>query len=175
MTTKFDRISIAKLKIVASRSQETVCFTGVLVFDGKEIAKLANEGRGGCTSIHALKNCDGLLVGAKRWAKSLPAEKSSHPEIGDLPMDLEFAVSILVSEMDVARMYAADFKKSCKKGGFIMDGQAYTMKKVDFSKMDDAQRGDLIARMKAKYPTAQFFAEMSAEEGLSKFIATLSK
>lgn len=175
MTTKFDRISIASLKIVASRSEETVCFTGVLKFDGKAIADLDNDGRGGCTSIRARKGCDDLLKSAKEWAKSLPAEKSSHPEIGDLPMDLEFAVSILVSEMDIARMYAADFKKTAKKGGFIREGRIYTLKGIDFSKIDEAAKARLIASMHDKYENIEILAEMSAEDGLKKFISIMSK
>lgn len=46
------RVSFKSFKEVKALSEETLCFSAVLVFDGKPVATATNRGHGGCTEIH---------------------------------------------------------------------------------------------------------------------------
>lgn len=161
----FDRISVVNLKIVKSRSFETVCFTGALKFDGKTIATLSSEGNGGPTDISAKPGCEAALKEAEAWAKSLPPEKG---QTMDLPMDLEFAVNIIVYEEMNKLELKSQFKKVVRSGGIIRDGKITTFK-VNIDKSADERRR-FLAFVEKTYPTAVILANMSEEEGFKMFM-----
>ncbi|NPY62119.1 hypothetical protein DZ967_024995, partial [Pseudomonas aeruginosa] len=70
--TKQDRITLKNLKVADFASEETLCFTATIVFDGIPIAEARNDGHGGSTFLHALNGKAALLAQAEAFAKGLP-------------------------------------------------------------------------------------------------------
>lgn len=71
--TKQDRITLKNLKVADFASEETLCFTATIVFDGTPIAEARNDGHGGSTFLRALNGkttllalCQGLAACAAR-------------------------------------------------------------------------------------------------------------
>ncbi|CDF84881.1 Conserved hypothetical protein [Pseudomonas knackmussii B13] len=70
--TKQDRITLKNLKVADFASEETMCFSATVVFDGTPIAEARNDGHGGSTFVHALNGKAALLAQAEAFAKGLP-------------------------------------------------------------------------------------------------------
>lgn len=45
-------LSLKKVKYYAELSEETPCYTAELYMDGKKVATIKNDGRGGSTDVH---------------------------------------------------------------------------------------------------------------------------
>ena len=160
-----DRLQISKLKVVKSHSFETLCFTAELSFDGKVIATVKNQGTGGPNFFRAKPGCVELLRAAEEYAKSLPAEKS---DFGDLPMDLDFAIGLIVEEQNRKAELKKEFQKVAKKCGFIRNGQIFTFPiKVELK--DSPERRELFARIHSQRPGIQILAEMEESVAFEKF------
>src|SRR3546814_4119179 len=69
---KQDRIALKNLKVAQFASEETLCFTATVLFDGVAIAQARNDGRGGATFLHALEGKAAQLSDAGQFAKGLP-------------------------------------------------------------------------------------------------------
>ncbi|MGV8241887.1 hypothetical protein ACV331_35065, partial [Pseudomonas aeruginosa] len=63
---------LKNLKVADFASEETLCFTATVVFDGTPIAEARNDGHGGSTFLRALNNKTTLLAQAEAFAKELP-------------------------------------------------------------------------------------------------------
>lgn len=68
--TKQDRIMLKNLKVADFASEETLCFTATVVFDGTPIAEARNDGHGGSTFIRALEGRAALLAQAEAFARA---------------------------------------------------------------------------------------------------------
>jgi len=83
--------TLKKLKVHNDMSQETVCFSAEIWFNGRRVGIASNEGHGGCTSIHPsfegiddkspvreslVKRRHAMLKEAEDWASQLPPESS---------------------------------------------------------------------------------------------------
>jgi hypothetical protein len=49
-----ERICLGQFVTHEDRSEETPCFTAIVAVDGKAVARIGNDGRGGCMDIHVL-------------------------------------------------------------------------------------------------------------------------
>ncbi len=67
--TKQDRITLKDLRVSDFASDETLCFTAIVVFDGTPIAEAHNGGNGGSTFLRALDGKKALLAQAEAFAK----------------------------------------------------------------------------------------------------------
>src|SRR3546814_5489329 len=70
--TKQNRITLKSLKVADFASEETMCFSATVVFDGTPIAEARNDGHGGSTFLRALSGKAALLAQAEAFAKGLP-------------------------------------------------------------------------------------------------------
>src|SRR3546814_16233705 len=70
--TKQDRITLKTLKVADFASEETMCFSATVVFDGTPIAEARNDGHGGSTFLRALSGKAALLAPAEDFATGLP-------------------------------------------------------------------------------------------------------
>lgn len=52
ITTPAGSFTLKGIKVVRWMSQETLCFTASVIFNGKNVGEVSNEGSGGCTFIH---------------------------------------------------------------------------------------------------------------------------
>ena len=46
------KLQLKKVKVYDELSEETICFTAELYADGKKVATVKNDGRGGCTDVY---------------------------------------------------------------------------------------------------------------------------
>lgn len=64
------RVDLESLKVVKSRSQETLCYSATVVFDGKAFACLDNDGRGGSTCFYPKDGCETDIAEMKAYMSS---------------------------------------------------------------------------------------------------------
>lgn len=56
------KLQLKKIKIYDELSDETICFTAELYADGKKVATVKNDGRGGCTDVYFTESLKSELV-----------------------------------------------------------------------------------------------------------------
>src|SRR3546814_16899818 len=95
---KQDRIALKSLKVAQFASEETLCFTATVLFDGIAIAQARNNGRGGATFLHALEGKAAQLSEAVQFAKGRHAARFEGGISGKadapLPINQNLAVSL---------------------------------------------------------------------------------
>ena len=64
--TQQDRITLNNLKVADFASEETLCFTATVMFDGRPIAEARNDGHGGSTFVRALQGQAALQGGLQQ-------------------------------------------------------------------------------------------------------------
>ena len=97
--TKQNRITLKNLKVADFASEETLCFTATVVFDGSSIAQARNDGHGGSTFLHALKGKEQLLFEAQAFAKGLPPALLDLDQEGEDPHSINMTLDYLVEEL----------------------------------------------------------------------------
>lgn len=106
------KIELKNIKYAEYLSEETNAFTADVYVNGKRLLYAKNDGRGGSTFYHLHSGADAILLEeAEAYCKALPSEKS---EFGDLKMDLEFKIDLLVDEWIKAKADAKNAKKIAK-------------------------------------------------------------
>ncbi|MBS3685068.1 hypothetical protein [Klebsiella quasipneumoniae] len=53
MTIHQQRITLKSLKVADFASEETLCFTAIVLFDGEPVADASNDGHGGMTFVRS--------------------------------------------------------------------------------------------------------------------------
>ena len=118
---------LRKLKVCNFASQETVCFEAELVKDGKLVAHVSNEGRGGPDRMHFVSpvaRCE-----FEAYLDALPMEPSPYPEISkdDIKVSAEVFINRLIVAIDAKKRLKRWCKtkvvyktKACKKGEWIV-------------------------------------------------------
>lgn len=89
-------IELKKFKSYPRLSEETTAFNAELWIDGKKAADVENDGKGGCNR-EGFTDRD-LQKKFHDHCKSLPPDKS---EYGDLAMDSDLFISLLVAKMEL--------------------------------------------------------------------------
>ncbi|WP_458416146.1 hypothetical protein [Pseudomonas aeruginosa] len=112
-TNTQDRITLKNLKVADFASEETLCFTATVLFDGKPVATASNDGHGGSTRLLALEGQRDRLSEAEAFAASLPPDVSEHVDPNDnacrftIDMTLDYLVDGLANTMHADRSCAA--------------------------------------------------------------------
>ena len=81
-TIQQSRITLRNFKSADFASEETLCFSAIVVFDGKPIAEAKNEGHGGATFFYPHKGAHERFAEAEAFAKSFPPVNSEYAESG---------------------------------------------------------------------------------------------
>ena len=102
------KLTLKNLKVSEHLSEETTAFTATVYIDGKRAFTARNDGRGGENMLESLKEDRGIIDRAQTYFASLPPETS---EYGDLPMSLDFAISLAVDEA----LHLKDMRRCLKK------------------------------------------------------------
>ncbi len=102
-------IVLKSIKVVKSRSEETICFTAVMYVNGSKTADVSNDGRGGSHNFYIHNN--ELFKKAESYTASLPPTDGS---FGPLEMDLELFISMYVGEYLEKKEIEAEYKKMLK-------------------------------------------------------------
>lgn len=94
-------LSIKKLKVNKRMSEETLCFSADVHFDGKKVGEVCNRGHGGPNEYYWPNPDDGKKL--NEWAKSQPTEFDFEK--------LDQLIDDLISEQDKRN----DFMRWCRK------------------------------------------------------------
>lgn len=119
------KIEVKNVKHAAFASQETMCFTADLLVNGQKLGAVRNDGRGGANVFEVYgREVRALMDEADAYCKTLPGVQS---EVGELHMDLEFYVTLLVSR-EVAKKELRNLMKTKIVIQKPMDPETYTCK-----------------------------------------------
>ncbi|MFL9883237.1 hypothetical protein PQR66_09385 [Paraburkholderia agricolaris] len=173
MTINQQRISLKNLKVADFASEETLCFTATVLFDGKPIAQTRNGGHGGGTDLHPLRSTQARLAEAEALAQSLPPFVTSHggpdqsSENFTIEMSLDFLIDLLVSDMHFERKMRASFKRDFgNKAMFVRDGGLRFLKGNVLEKYAD--KTILFAQMRKTFgDSIVILNELPMEEAFS--------
>lgn len=105
------KLSLKNLKVSEHLSEETTAFTATVYIDGKRAFYARNQGHGGENMLDPIiADCAGRkkITSAQEHFRSQPSVAC---EYGDLPMSLDFAVSLAVEEA----LYLKDMKRCLRK------------------------------------------------------------
>lgn len=149
------QFSLKKIEYSARMSEETHCFSAVLVIDGVASFEVSNHGHGGSDIVRALPTAKHTQAEVNAWIKAnLPPDTSYGTT---LEQDLEIVVGELMNEWLMARELRALLRRACV---CIQGPELYTIGKP-------AQ----LAQAKAKYPDAVFLNDKPFDEALRLFRA----
>ena len=154
-----NRVSLRNFKVADFASEETLCFSATVLFDGRPIAEARNDGHGGCTSLRPLEHNRAKLAEAEAFAKTLPPVIIEHDDDSSrnftISVTLEFLVDSLASQTHSDKKLRAAFKRQINNQVlFIRDGKllhlqgvqlkAVTNKSALFSQLRAKQKEDII-------------------------------
>ncbi len=166
--TKQDRITLKNLKVADFASEETLCFTATVVFDGAAIAEVRNDGHGGSTFIRALTGKAALLADAESFAKGLPPALFDPEHEGAEPlsidMSLDFLVDQLADAMHSERKVRTAFNRDIgNKVLFIKDGKLKYLKGIKLKAIADRKAYFAALRDRQDKPIV-ILAELAPEQ-----------
>lgn len=151
------RITLKNLKVADFASEETLCFTATVLFDGMPIAHASNDGHGGATFLHSMPDTRKLLQEAEVFAKSLPAHVTDHPDPADhsrkmiIDITLEYLVDCLAGQIHSGRKLRTLFNRKMRsKVLFCKAGVLFSLNNLK------------PADIKSK---AEFYASLRKKEG----------
>lgn len=151
--TKQNRITLKNLKVADFASEETLCFTATVVFDGVHIAEARNDGHGGSTFVYALNGKAALLAQAEAFAKGLPPAPLALGQEGGDPHFIDITLDLLVDELAGAthakRKLRTAFNRDIgNKVLFVKDGKLLFIKGIKLKAIGD--RTDYFAKLRAR-------------------------
>jgi hypothetical protein len=128
---------LRKVKISVSLSEETLAFTGELWVDGNLVAYASNHGRGGNNSLRHAEGQRDRLREFEAWCLTLPSRKTSY---GDLAMDADFFITLLVTKHDEDKR----LRRRCKTKTLIRLKGANDGEYVEYNRLYSAEFGDWV-------------------------------
>ncbi|ASD11632.1 hypothetical protein [Pseudomonas aeruginosa] len=143
-TIQQDRITLKNLKVAELASEETLCFTATVLFDGIPIAEARNEGHGGTAFIHAKKGKAAQLAEAEQFARSLPPDTLEGGVSGQdaepllIKVTLDYLVDQLAEAMHADRkLRAAYARNTANKVLLVKDGKLLFLKGIKLKAIAD--------------------------------------
>lgn len=166
--TKQNRVTLKGLKVAESASEETLCFTATVVFDGVPIAEAHNDGHGGSTFVRALQGQAVRLAQAEKFAKSLPPTVLDIEREGGEPlhidMTLDFLIDQLADAMHAERKVRTAFNRDIgNKVLFIKDGKLLFLKCIKLKAIADRTAYFAALRSRQDKPIV-ILAELPTDE-----------
>lgn len=155
-TIQQTRVTLKNLKVADFASEETLCFSAVVLFDGKPIAEARNDGRGGCTFMRPLRHSEAQFAEAEVFAKSLPPVVTEYDDPNDpsqrwsTNVTLEYLADHIAEETHADRKIRTAFNRDiANKVLFIKDGRLLFLKGVKLKEIPD--KAALVANLRAKH------------------------
>ena len=102
------KIELKNLKINEAFSEETTCFMADVFVNGKKVGHARNDGRGGCTFIHAYPNQHKLLAEAEKFCSELPKQVI---DFGDRTHEFAQTLDSVVDDLVFAKEKEKEDKK----------------------------------------------------------------
>lgn len=171
------RVSLAKIKHAEFASEETHCFSAEVVFDGRVVALVSNDGHGGSDNWYPARKGETMAdaLNAKMdidaFAATLPPAVCSwngpdgQPE--KMAYDADLLVGTLIEEWSRAKHDKNRIKRAQKllatKTTFIVDGVCRTYKSI--------VPPEIRVRLFEKYPSAEIINDLPFEVAFAKLEA----
>ncbi|WP_454697039.1 hypothetical protein [Achromobacter aegrifaciens] len=159
------------LKEADFASEETLCFSATVVFDGTPIAEARNDGHGGSTFVRALQGQAALLAQAEQFAKSLPPasldieREDEEPLLIDITLD--FLVDQLADAMHAERKLRTAFNRDIgNKVLFVKDGKLLFLKGIKLKAIVDRNAYFASLRARQAQPIV-ILAELAPDEAFA--------
>lgn len=169
------RITLKNLKVAEFASEETLCFSATVLFDGKPIAHAGNDGHGGATFLRPLQEPDARnrLHDAEAFAASLPPDVTDYPDPQDsaskmtLAITLDYLVDCLAEQQHTDKKVRSLFNRDMNnkvlffKGGRLLFVKGIKPKTISdrtafFAKLRARQGDDIV--ILAELPREEAFA-----------------
>lgn len=160
-----NKLSLTALNVHLGLSEETLCFTCNVFWDGRKIGVASNRGHGGMTDIH-FTGAKADIDAARAYADTVPVlevDGSQMTLANGNPMyqGLDGLVDEMASEMDMIKRTTSSLKRLMKTNTvFLADGKELSVK-VAFSPL-------VADKLRAKYPGAVVLNELPIEEAVTK-------
>jgi len=169
--TPQDRITLKNLKVADFASEETLCFTATVVFDGVPIAEAHNDGHGGSTFVRALQGQAALLAQAETFAKGLPPASLDLEREDEEPLFIDITLDFLVDELADAihaeRKLRTAFNRDIgNKVLFIKDGKLKFLKGIKLKAIADRAKYFASLRERQAQPIV-ILAELAPDEAFT--------
>lgn len=124
------RITLRNLKVAEFASEETLCFSATVLFDGKPIAHASNDGHGGSTFLRPLQDPDSRdrLQEAESFAKSLPPDVTDYPDPNDsarkmtIEVTLDYLVDCLAEQQHTDKKVRSLFNRDMNNKVLFLKG-----------------------------------------------------
>ena len=167
------RLTLKSFKTVGWMSEETVCFTAIVLLDGKVIGEAANEGHGGCTFVHYTSKVTEATADA--FAKSIsPLDVKGWDFLADKGFTFDCLVDITV-QAESEKKGTEKLIKKMKKAGIEL--LAYITKDDKHGQYRAFKKGRVTAdnaksladAVKVKPEFKCFLSEMTDAEILAHF------
>ncbi|MBJ7223604.1 MULTISPECIES: hypothetical protein [unclassified Brenneria] len=172
-TIKQDRIALKNLKAADFASEETLCFTATVLFDGIAIAEARNDGQGGMTFVHAHKGKAVKLAEAEQFARSLPPDTLECGTSGEddepivINVTLDYLVDQLAEAMHADRKLRTAYARSINnKVLFVKNGKLLFLKGTKLKAIADQPAFFAALRTRQKEPIV-ILAELPPDEAFA--------
>ncbi|CAI1236409.1 hypothetical protein [Serratia ficaria] len=173
MTIHQQRVNLKGLKVAEFASEETLCFTATVLFDGEPVADASNDGHGGMTFVCARDGKQSKLSEAEQFAASLPPVVTDYDDPQDssrkftFQVTLDYLVDELANAMHADKKVRAAFNRDIgNKVLFVKDGKLLFLKGVRLRTITD--RPAYFDRLRAaqKQPII-ILAELAPDEAFA--------
>jgi len=158
-------IALRNLKVMQSLSDETHCYSAILVVDGVIIGTVENHGQGGADIIHLIPSCRDYNLRALDLviAATYPA---THIEGMTLLADLETACSDIIDETERERAFNREMKSKVLYVDRTRPGQMFYLK---IPRSSGLTRERALESARQRYSGFAFLADMPVEEAKRVF------
>jgi len=158
-----NRYTLTRIAHAPRLSEETPAFAAVLCEDGRAIADVTNDGRGGCNLVRPRNGCHDAVARAEQWAKSLPSRTYSW---GVVESDLESWVMERVEHEALVKQY----RRSVRAKVLVRDDKG-TLREFRWTGLR-AITPQHVATIAAKHPTWTVLNTLTEAEAIAILEAT---
>lgn len=167
------RITLKSLKVAKFASEETLCFTATVLFDGKPIAHARNDGTGGCALVQPMQGMRALLEAAEAYAQSLPPEVTDYPDPADPSGRMTFSITLedlvdeLANRMHADKQYRARFNRDIRNKVILCKaGELFSLRRVKLASIKD--KATFFAKLRKQHgDDIVILNELSRDEALA--------
>jgi hypothetical protein len=152
------KIELKNIRHLASKTQETNCYSASLYVDGKKIGEVSNDGHGGPDMFHGDRSA---YSEADKWVKAnIPPTDEYSTE-----MDIELVCAELLDDW----LFRKDLKAALRSKVLILkpgDKNIYELAFKNVRKVED-KHFDIV---KKKYPEAKVLNTLPFEDAYALYI-----
>lgn len=175
MTCTIDqsRVTLTNLKVAEFASEETLCFSATVLFDGVPVADASNDGRGGCTFLRPRKGAANRLAEAEAFAERLPALVSEYddPKEPSRKLTIDITLDLLVDHIagelhDDRRIRSRFTRDIANKVLYVRENRLCFLRGVKLKEIRD--RDTLFASIRERFgPEVVILNELAREEAFA--------